>query len=154
MHYLDTSAWVKVYYVERGTPWMRRLFEQGERFACASLGVVEATAALARKAKAGSLGAAELRELLDSVEEHWDDFVHVDLFDEVIAKARELAGSRWLRGSDAVHLASACVIRAELLAAGDDIDIVTSDAELIQAAIAEGFSVTNPEAVPDAPGSP
>jgi predicted nucleic acid-binding protein len=30
VHYLDTSAWVKFYYVEKGTPWVRRLTSDAE----------------------------------------------------------------------------------------------------------------------------
>lgn len=54
-HYLDASAWVKRYYRETGTDWVQGLFTQNSTMACASLGVVEVIATLARKRKAGEI---------------------------------------------------------------------------------------------------
>jgi len=52
LYYLDSSAWVKRYYRETGTAWIENLFAERQPVACASLGVVEVTATLARKQKA------------------------------------------------------------------------------------------------------
>lgn len=51
-YYLDASAWVKRYYQETGTSWVQKLFADNVTMACASLGLVEVMATLARKAKA------------------------------------------------------------------------------------------------------
>ena len=51
-YYLDASAWVKRYYHESGTTWVQSLFEHNQVLACASLGLVEVMATLARKCKA------------------------------------------------------------------------------------------------------
>ena len=39
-HYVDASAWVKCYYSEEGTDWMRALIKPAytRRLACAALG--------------------------------------------------------------------------------------------------------------------
>jgi predicted nucleic acid-binding protein len=50
-YYLDSSAWVKRYYQESGTTWVQSLFEHNQVLACASLGLVEVMATLARKCK-------------------------------------------------------------------------------------------------------
>lgn len=66
-YYLDASAWVKRYYWETGTTWVQSLFARGSTVACASLGLVEVMATLARKAKAREIGrrvlAGKVREL-------------------------------------------------------------------------------------------
>lgn len=51
-YYLDASAWVKRYYLETGTSWLQALFDAAPTVACASLGLVEVMATLARKHKA------------------------------------------------------------------------------------------------------
>lgn len=51
-YYLDASAWVKRYYQETGTTWVRDLFSSNHVMACASLGLIEVMATLARKCKA------------------------------------------------------------------------------------------------------
>jgi predicted nucleic acid-binding protein len=58
--YLDASAWVKRYYQETGTPRVQRLFAERETLTCASLGVVEVTATLARKTKAREMSRRQL----------------------------------------------------------------------------------------------
>ena len=55
LYYLDASAWVKRYFQEQGTDWIQTLFAQNSNMACASLGVVEVMATLARKRKAGEI---------------------------------------------------------------------------------------------------
>jgi predicted nucleic acid-binding protein len=51
-YYLDASAWVKRYYEEPGTRWVQELFAQNPTIACATLGLIEVMATLARKQKA------------------------------------------------------------------------------------------------------
>jgi hypothetical protein len=51
-YYLDARAWVKRYYWEPGTRWVQELFAQNPPMACASLGLIEVVATLARKRKA------------------------------------------------------------------------------------------------------
>lgn len=64
-YYLDASAWVKRYYWETGTTWVQSPFARGSTVACASLGLVEVMATLARKAKAiAGTGMVPLGELI------------------------------------------------------------------------------------------
>ena len=48
-YYLDSSAWMKRYYQEHGSERVAELFDQQETMACATLGVIEIAATLARK---------------------------------------------------------------------------------------------------------
>ena len=74
-YYLDSSAWVKRYYQETGTAWVQGLFEQQQQIACASLGLVEATATLARKHKARSLTLSQLDQKLRQLDEDWAQLI-------------------------------------------------------------------------------
>lgn len=60
--YLDASAWVKRYYQETGTEATQALFVEGAVLACASLGIVEVLATLARKRKARQISETQFRD--------------------------------------------------------------------------------------------
>ena len=64
---------------------------------------------------------------------------------EVIQLASELAERRVLRGYDAVQLAAACVVSAERVRlGGGPLVMVSADAELNAASVAEGIDVLDP----------
>ena len=69
---------------------MQSLFARGSTVACASLGLVEVMATLARKAKAREIG----RRVL------------------AVNRAKDVAREQALRGADAVHLASALMLQS------------------------------------------
>ena len=71
LYYLDSSAWVKRYYREAGTEWMQELFGETNTMACATLGVVEVMATLARKAKAREIKEGDLDNVPADVESDW-----------------------------------------------------------------------------------
>ncbi len=57
-YYLDASAWIKRHYQETGTTWVQELFARNQAIACASLGLIEVIATLARKHKAREIDLA------------------------------------------------------------------------------------------------
>ena len=144
-HYLDSSAWVKRYYQEAGTAWVQGLFEQQQRTACASLGLVEVTATLARKHKARDLTSAQLEQKLGQLNEDWTQFVRIQLTAEAITIACDVATRFALRGADAIHLASALLLQRRFAEADDRLILVTSDRELKEAAQSSGLPVIDPE---------
>ena len=146
LYYLDTSGWVKRYYHEAGTTWVTDLFAQAVDRASSTLGLVELTASLARKVKAGELDPSALQSALDQAERDWADFFRMHLLPEVVGRATRVARDRAVRGADAVHLASAIVLRQKLVAGEDVMFFVTSDRELKAAAEREGFETIDPEA--------
>jgi len=145
VHYLDSNAWVKRYCRELGSAWMAQFVAQGPRLACATLGLVEVVATLARKGKAGELPPDALRSKLAQARKDWRAFAEVRLTSDVAELALEVAQNHALRGADAVHLASAIFLRRSLPSREDDVAIVTSDLELASAAEQEGFAVLDPE---------
>lgn len=102
--YLDASAWVKRYCQEAGTAWVQDLFVQNRTIACASLGLVEVMATLARKRKAQKIGLSSLEQKTHELEEDWERFIQVQLTAEAMVLAKELAREMALRGADAIHL--------------------------------------------------
>jgi len=145
VHYLDSNAWVKRYCRERGSEWVAEFVAGGPRLACATLGLVEVVATLARKGKAGELPPDALRSKLAQARKDWRAFTEVRLTPEVAELALEVAENHALRGADAIHLASALSLRRSLPGPKDDVVIVTSDKELANAAKQEGFAVLDPE---------
>lgn len=143
-YYLDASAWVKRYAQETGSRWMEELFAQEPRLACASLGVVEVMATLARKHKAKQLADADFEEQSENVIDDWDDLAQIHLTPEALLFARESAYRMALRGADAIHLGSALLFRQRFTVPGDEVILVASDRELKAAAQASGLSVLDP----------
>ncbi len=143
LYYLDASAWVKRHYKETGTKTIQTLFESGVALGSASLGLIEVIATLTRKHKAGQFTPEGFRRAIEDVKQDWVALTQVELDDEAVERAQTTAQSFALRGGDAIHLASALILR-ELLAEKDEIVFVTSDKELKAAAIASGLAVLDP----------
>ncbi len=74
---------------------------------------------------------------LKVVRQDFNAFFHVEFDDDVIRLAESLASTRRLRGADCIHLASAMHMRDAL---GATVILIATDAELLAAATAEGFS--------------
>ena len=144
-YYLDASAWVKRYYHESGTIWVQSLFEHSQMFACASLGLVEVMATLARKCKAREIERPLFEQKVRELEEDWGNFICVQLTTEVVNMGKELAKELALRGADAVHLASALLLQDRFAEEDDQLILVTSDHELRDAAQGSGITVIDPD---------
>lgn len=65
-----------------------------------------------------------------------DELSIVEVTEQLIAEASDLAQQEALRGHDAVHLASALMIEAEV--------VTSADAALREAAVRRGVHVANP----------
>ena len=144
-YYLDASAWVKRYYWESGTRWVQALFAQNPAIACASLGLIEVMATLARKRKARDIDLLSFQQKVQELEEDWMHFIQIQLTTETINRAKDLARDMALRGADAVHLASALVLQSRLVDAEDRLIFVAADRELKEAAQASGLAIIDPE---------
>jgi predicted nucleic acid-binding protein len=144
-YYLDASAWVKRYYRETGTAWVPDLFAHDPTMACASLGVVEVMATLARKVKAREVSRSRLARKVQELEKDWRQFIQIHFTAEAVDRARDIARQRALRGADAVHLASALLLQSRFAEEDDRLVLVASDRELKEAAQASGLDVTDPE---------
>lgn len=105
--YLDTSALVKLYVQETGSADVAAHVEHATLVATSRVGYPEARAALARRHREGGLTAAGLRHAVSGLDLDFEAYVVVELVDPVARRAGALAERHALRGSDAIHLASA-----------------------------------------------
>jgi predicted nucleic acid-binding protein len=145
VYYLDASAWVKRYYQERGSAWVQNVFAHHRLVASASLGVIEVTATLARKAKGREIDPSMLEDKLRELDEDWSRFVQVHMTVDVVDTARQVAQELALRGADAIHLASALLLRQYLEDESTRLTFVASDRELKDAAKASHLTLIDPE---------
>ncbi len=144
LFYLDSSAWLKRYFLEPGSDWMTRLFQSGDLLASSVLGHIEVTSALARQQVPRKLDEEKLARLQKQLEEDWGDLAGLPLTEEVVDRALRLARSYKLRGADAVHLATALGMNDTLAGTGNSLVLVASDEELLAAAQQTGLAVANP----------
>lgn len=145
IHYLDPSAWIKRYCLEKGSEAIQDFFDQRPVVACSALGLIEVLSTLARKKKAGEMQEASFREKSREAEHDFALFYALYLTPQLLNLARKLPEQFALRGADTVHLASACFFRNQFVGTETEVRIITSDAELATAAEQSGFIVINPE---------
>jgi predicted nucleic acid-binding protein len=145
VYYLDASAWVKRYYQELGSAWVQNMFAHHRLIASASLGVIEVTATLARKAKGREIDPSMLDNKLRELDEDWTRFIQVHMTMDVVDMARQVAQELALRGADAIHLASALLLRQHLENESTQLTFVASDRELKDAAEASHLTLIDPE---------
>lgn len=126
--YFDTSALVPLLVEEPTSTASERLWDAADRVASSRLLYAEARAALAQASRLERLNHAEHLQAVSDLDGLVSSLDVVEVTDQVVRRAGELADNLALRGYDAVHLAS-----AELL---DDRDLVlaTGDAQLHKAA--------------------
>ena len=137
--FVDTSVLVKLYIAEPGSERMRESAAQEVRIAASVLAFAEIHATFARRRREALLLAPELEELLLRFADDWEELLQVPVGAEVLAFIPELCKRHPLRGADAVHLASALLLRQEL-----EVLFACSDGSLLAAAAAEGLAIFNP----------
>ncbi len=134
--YVDTSSLLKLVIDEEGSDRVEVLWNEADTVASAALIVVEARAALAAAERAGRLSVTDHGKAKGGLAGLIDELAIVEVTEELIGWAADLAEQEALRGYDAVHLAAALAIEATVLA--------SADAALCDAAARRGLHVTNP----------
>lgn len=134
--YVDTSTLLKRLLVEEGSDRADVIWESADVLASAVIVIVEARAALAAADRARRLTAADHRAAKAELTDLLEEVTFVEITDELIADAADLAETDALRGYDAVHLAAAVAIGATVLTSADE--------ALCDAAERHGLRVANP----------
>jgi predicted nucleic acid-binding protein len=142
MNYLDTSALIKRFVIEKGSPQVESLVGQGGPVATSKIAYAEVYAGLARKHREGHLPGSEYALACRQFESDWQAYVRLDLQDEILFLARDLIQRHPLRGFDAIHLASALSLKTAL---GEDVTFAAADERLLRAARAERLRPLNVE---------
>ena len=133
--YFDTSAIVPLVVDEPGTEAAGTIGDRADRLISTRLARVEARAALARAARIGRLTSRQLLAAKPELDGLLDQLDLVDIDDELVRSAAELAEVHALRAYDAVHLAAAARLAA------DDVVVVAGDRALLTGAHAIGLAV-------------
>lgn len=147
--YLDTSAFIKLFIEEAGSAQVRSLAggaRAAEVLLVSRLGFTEACVSLARMVQLGRLAAEDLPHRLGCLEDYWDQSIQeIELLEDVLEDARQLAQRFPLRTYDAIHLASARAARRMLRPVFEgEVHFLAFDAALVKAAQAVGFVVPDP----------
>jgi uncharacterized protein len=147
-YFFDTSAVVKHYHPEIGTPRVNALLAvAGGKFLISRLSVVEMTAALTKKVRVGQISATDCqriaRQFRRDQSSRWRVarvlVAHFEAADRLIQR---IGLSMALRSLDSIQLADALAMKASR----GSVEFVCSDQALCTIAAAEGLTVINPEA--------
>ncbi|MGH7854952.1 MAG: type II toxin-antitoxin system VapC family toxin [Candidatus Binatia bacterium] len=142
MTYFDTSALVKRFVQEKGSPVVHSLFKSAAGVATAKIAYAEIFAGLNRKLRERDLSKAQYSVACRQFENDWHAYVRVELQDDILLLARDLIQRHPLKGFDAVHLGSALCLRAAL---GEEMSFAAADKNLLRAAQIEKFDTINVE---------
>jgi len=143
--YLDASALVKRYVVERGSRETMALTAESELIATSIVTRVEVASAFAKAARTGLITEDRARGAQRSFGGDWPDLVRVPVTEALVERAETLAWAHGLRGYDAVQLASALTWQDSV---GTEIVLATFDQQLWEAAPKAGVRAW-PEKRPD-----
>jgi predicted nucleic acid-binding protein len=156
--YLDSSALIKNYIHEIGTPELqRRLNEETKRGIQLFTSVItyaEMHAIVARKLRENSLSKSIALNVHDQFDKHWlSAFTPVEVDRAVLHFVRGVVDASPLRGADTLHLASALWVRDTALTGvragghADKLTFVSSDKQLLSAATNQGIAIFDPTVV-------
>jgi len=142
MNYLDTSALIKRFVAEKGSPLIQMIMTHHGSVATAKIAYAEVYAGLARKHREGYLSDSMYALSCRQFESDWKAYIRIDLRDEILLMTRDLIQRYPLRGFDAIHLASALSLKSALR---EDLTFAAADERLLRVAEAEHLRVLNVE---------
>lgn len=143
--YFDSSALVKRYMTESGTPWIQAWCDDpGQTVAVAEIGLVEIAAAFAGKRRGGFITPKAYHNARTDLEtDARDEYVLISVNRPIVDAAIGLTARYRLRGYDAVHLACALHLNQALIAHHlSPLIFIAADNDLLAAA--QGLAVDNP----------
>ncbi len=131
--YVDTSTLIKLLIDEVGTAEAAAIWDEPDVLATVRVAHVEARAALAVAQRQRRISPAVFRSAVAGLEMLWSQMSVVEIDDELMRMAGDLATTHGLRGYDAVHLAGAHLVGAGVFS--------SADRRLCEAASSAGFHV-------------
>jgi uncharacterized protein len=134
--YLDTSALLKRYFQESYSEEVAEMWNKAEIIATSSVAYAETMATLYRKKKEAGLSQKVTQNLTHGFQQDWGGFVRVEVTDDLNEYIDTVVKNHYLRGFDAIHLASAVVIHERL---PHNFFFACFDQKLNQAARREGL---------------
>jgi len=141
MIYLDTSALVKRFVAEAGTPEVQRLVASEDHLSTSKIAYAEMYSGFTRKFRENEISKQDYELACSQFEADWDAYLRIELHDEILDISRRLIQTYPLRGFDAIHLASAIHLEKSVELR---IRFVAADKRLVDAAKGEGITSINP----------
>ena len=151
IYFLDSSALIKRYVVEIGSPWIKTLTDSqtGNSLLLVRI-TVEVLSAFARRQREGGITAAEVAALIAKFRSEFNSryrVIEVDL--ALVERAGELIVQYPLRAYDAVQLASALRVQSLLTSMPEtQLIFVSADNRLLDIAQSAGLAIDNPNNYP------
>ena len=148
IYFLDSSALIKRYVVEIGSPWIKTLTDSqtGNSLLLVRITWVEVLSAFARRQREGGITAAEVAALIAKFRSEFNSryrVIEVDL--ALVERAGELIVQYPLRAYDAVQLASALRVQSLLTSMPEtQLIFVSADNRLLNIAQSAGLAIDNP----------
>jgi hypothetical protein len=142
MIYFDSSALVKNYVLEDGSPTVAKLLLENFNNATSKLTYAEMLSALVRRTRSGDLSLQKMREVIHKFEDDWNRLLIVDLHNDMLPTIKKAIEKHQLKAADGIHLASAIWLKTSLK---EDIVFASSDLNLLKAARVERLSPINPQ---------
>jgi hypothetical protein len=148
IYFLDSSALIKRYVVEIGSPWIKTLTDSqtGNSLLLVRITWVEVLSAFARRQREGGITAAEVAALIAKFRSEFNSryrVIEVDL--ALVERAGELIVEYPLRAYDAVQLASALRVQSLLTSMPEtQLIFVSADNRLLDIAQSAGLAIDNP----------
>jgi predicted nucleic acid-binding protein len=136
--YFDTSALLKRYVAEADSDAVAALWKKATKMAASQILYGELAAAFARRRRELPASAAALDQAQQTFRNDWTGILRIPVDDEINRRVDELLTRHPLRGADAIHLASALLVRDALK---QPVTFACADLKLVAAARAEGLDV-------------
>ena len=136
---MDTSCLVKLYVEEDDSLAVRDQIERADAVFSSELAYPEMRGAFRRRRTEGSLSGASSLKALRRFDKDWAAMGRITVTDAIAEEAGDLAELYALRGMDAIHLATALMVRREAGSSVDRVRFLTSDERLADAARKEKF---------------
>ena len=112
--YLDTSSLVKLYVEEPGSADVESWVGSAEVTVTSLIAYAESRAAFFRRFREHAYSSKDYKRLVSQFESDWKNFMAIHVTGELVRRAGDYAEKYGLRGFDAIHLASAVMLREKL----------------------------------------
>lgn len=144
LYFLESSAFAKLFVLEQGSKALIRLLDRvpDSQKRVSSLASLEVRSAIRRRQRLKEIRPADADQALTAVDAEVRRISQQSVTSAVVSTAQTILDAHPLRALDALHLATAIVMRDTLQIS--DICFVSADEALLKAAAAEQFPVLNP----------
>lgn len=134
--YIDTSALVKRYFQEPYSDEVLSKWKAATHIVTSFVAYAETMASIFRKKREEGLADRLIQKIADLFRQDWESLIRVEVNSELNGYIDRVVKGYPLRGFDAIHLASAMVIRERI---PEDFVFVCFDDRLASAARSEGL---------------